>query len=158
MCGWNHSITRITLPGPGNGVDHNYLTLNGTRTPRILKSILQGFWYISDKWSVLSTKINARKCQVQPNYDIGTKFCCKPCRWHIKGDQCGKLRHSWTTQVRVNPLYKNLVCLLNKAGMWPRRVHLLKPLTDMTGAKAFVQNEQMNIAFKEMLSGQLVVL
>ena len=34
--------------------------------------------------------------------------------------------------------------------MWLRRAHLLKPLTDKTGAKSFSWTEQMNTAFKEM--------
>ena len=34
--------------------------------------------------------------------------------------------------------------------MWPRRAHLLKPLTDKIGAKSFSWTEQMNTAFKEM--------
>ena len=36
--------------------------------------------------------------------------------------------------------------------MWPRRAHLLKPLTDRTGAKTFIWTDEMNEAFKEMKS------
>ena len=34
--------------------------------------------------------------------------------------------------------------------MWPHRAHLLKPLTDRTGAKTFIWTDEMNEAFKEM--------
>ena len=34
--------------------------------------------------------------------------------------------------------------------LWPRRAHVLKPLSDRTGAKSVVWTEEMNKAFKEM--------
>ena len=34
--------------------------------------------------------------------------------------------------------------------LWPHRAHVLKPLSDRTGAKSFVWTEEMDKAFKEM--------
>ena len=34
--------------------------------------------------------------------------------------------------------------------LWPRRAHVLKPLSDRTGAKSFVWTEEMDKVFKEM--------